>query len=371
MKGHLTRSVVNSLSSASCSLPVSYFRVRVWVVAALLLAAPCMRAQQNVSQPRQVVDQATAGGASIHGVVTGEDGSVYQGVHIALELTLGDDPIAATQETDDSGAFNFEDLPAGTFKITISSAGFATKEISGELRTGEAFDARTIVLPMASAESFVRVSAESQAEITEAQLNIEEQQRVLGFFPNYYVSYDPHPMPLTTRQKYKLAWRTSIDPITWVMTGSVAGMEQASNRFVGYGQGAQGYAKRFGASYADMFTGTMLGGAVLPSVFRQDPRYFYKGTGSVMSRVMYAIANAVICKGDSGHWQPNYSGILGGIASGGISNLYYPSSERSGVELTFENTLIGTAQGAAQNLIQEFVVRRLTPRLPNFAANAQ
>jgi hypothetical protein len=81
---------------------------------------------------------------------------------------------------------------------------------------------------------------------------------------------------------------------------------------------------------------------------------------------MYAIANSVICKGDNGHWQTNYSAILGGIAAGGISDLYYPASNRSGVEVTFTNALIGTAEGAAQNLLQEFLIRRLTPRLPKF-----
>ncbi len=208
------------------------------------------------------------------------------------------------------------------------------------------------------------MSAESQVEIAQEQLNLEEKQRVLGVFPNYYVSYDHDAVPLTTRQKYELAWKTSIDPITWAMTGVVAGAEQASNTFAEYGQGAQGYGKRFGANYADGFAGTMIGGAILPSLLKQDPRYFYKGTGSVKSRVMYAIANSVICKGDNGHWQPAYSGILGGVAAGGISNLYYPNKERSGVELTFENTLVGTAESAVQNLFQEFVVRRLTPRLP-------
>ena len=81
---------------------------------------------------------------------------------------------------------------------------------------------------------------------------------------------------------------------------------------------------------------------------------------------MYAIASAVICRGDNGHWQFDTSGILGGLASGGISNLYYPAGNRSGVEVMFENSLIGTAESAAQNLIQEFVIRRLTPRLPAY-----
>jgi hypothetical protein len=105
----------------------------------------------------------------------------------------------------------------------------------------------------------------------------------------------------------------------------------------------------------------MIGGAILPSLLKQDPRYFYKGTGSTRSRILYALANAVICKGDNGHWQANYSGILGALAAGGISNLYYPASSRNGAGLTFENTLIGIGGSAVGNLFQEFLVRKLTP----------
>ena len=83
----------------------------------------------------------------------------------------------------------------------------------------------------------------------------------------------------------------------------------------------------------------MIGDAILPSILKQDPRYFYKGSGTTRSRILYALANAVVCKGDNGHWQPDYSGILGSLAAGGISNLYYPASNRNGVQLTFENTL--------------------------------
>jgi hypothetical protein len=143
-------------------------------------------------------------------------------------------------------------------------------------------------------------------------------------------------------------------------------VQQAQNHFSGYGQGAEGYAKRYGASYADLVTNTFIGGAILPSLLKQDPRYFYKGTGSVKSRALYAIANAVICKGDNGKWQANYSAILGSIAAGGISNLYYPANDR-GAGLTFENAAIGIGATAAANLLQEFVIRKLTPRLPNTA----
>ena len=131
----------------------------------------------------------------------------------------------------------------------------------------------------------------------------------------------------------------------------------------GYGQGARGYAKRYGAAYGGWASGTFLAGALLPIVFKQDPRYFWKGTGTQKSRLLYAVANSVIRKGDHGHWQPDYSGILGGLASSGISNLYYPAQDR-GAALTFENTAIGIAGSAVGNIFQEFVVPRLTPHKP-------
>ena len=204
----------------------------------------------------------------------------------------------------------------------------------------------------------------TQIEVAQEQIALEEKQRVLGVIPNFYVSYIPDAAPLTPKQKFGLAWRSTIDPVNFAITGIIAGVQQAQNDFSGYGQGAQGYGKRYGASYADGVVGTFIGSAILPSLLKQDPRYFYKGTGSKRSRALYAIANSVICKGDNGHWQANYSNILGNFAAGGISNLYYPASDREGAELTFENGLIGIGATAAANLFQEFVVRKFTPNLP-------
>jgi hypothetical protein len=152
------------------------------------------------------------------------------------------------------------------------------------------------------------------------------------------------------------------------VVAGAAGIEQWQGHFAGYGQGTEGYAKRFGAGFADTVTGTYIGGAILPVVFKQDPRYFYKGTGTIPARFFYAIANAVICKGDNGRWQVNYSNILGSLAAGGISNLYYPSQDRNGFGLTFENGAIAIASTAVQNIFQEFVIRRLTPSARKTAA---
>jgi len=296
--------------------------------------------------------------------VTDHAGAVYEGVHVTLKSTNSAEPPKTTQ-TDANGRFQFTGIPPGSWQLTVSSEGFATQAVALMLHPGENFEPPAIVLPFATATSQVEVTA-SQLEVAQAQLKDEEEQRVFGVIPNFYVVYAPNAPPLNPRQKFHLAWRSSIDPVTFLAAGFFAGVGQAADQYGGYGQGAQGYAKRFGANYADSFIGTMIGSAILPSMLKQDPRYFYKGVGSTRSRVLYALANSVMCKGDSGRWQVNYSGILGSMAAGGISNLYYPAADRNGIALTFENLGLGIAGNAAQNLFQEFLVRKLTPKLPNY-----
>jgi hypothetical protein len=217
-----------------------------------------------------------------------------------------------------------------------------------------------IALAIAPETTDVRVVPPG-AEVAEEQIKEQEKQRALNFIPNFYISYIPNAVPLISKQKLELAWRTTVDPVSLVLTGAIAGVQQAQNDFSGYGQGAQGYGKRYGASYADFVTDTFIGSAILPSLLKQDPRYFYKGKGGTRSRILYAIANSVICKGDNGYWQPNYSKILGSIATGGISNLYYPRTSRKGGALMFQIPLIGIGKSAAANLLQEFLIRKLTP----------
>jgi hypothetical protein len=349
-----------------------------WILGGLALIGmgPLAWSQQNLpAAPIPVASrtaQATAAEAtlpgSIHGIVVSKDGEEYEGVRVTLSQTGPDAPSARTQITGSDGGFRFAGVAPGAFKLTISTSGFVTQAVSGVLHPGEMYEAQTVVLPVAIASSDVRVTA-TQTEIAVEQFHEEEQQRVLGVIPNFYVSYVPDAPPLTTKEKFSLSWKTSLDPITWLATGAVAGVEQAGNLYSGFGQGAEGYGKRFGASYADSALSNLIGGALLPMAFKQDPRYFYKGTGTVRSRTLYAMASAVICKGDNGHWQANYSGILGSLAAGGLSNLYYPADDQYGVGLTFENTALGIAGSAVQNLFQEFVVRKLTPHVPHYSAS--
>ncbi|MGA7853278.1 MAG: carboxypeptidase-like regulatory domain-containing protein [Candidatus Acidiferrales bacterium] len=281
--------------------------------------------------------------------------------HARVMLTRPDQ--SPNQETlaADDGQFSFANVPPGPFQITVTAEGFSTMVSSGELHPGEYCVVPQIVLAVATEITEVRVTPLSPVELAEEQIKDEEKQRVFGVLPNFYVTYVPDAVPLSSKQKFKLAWRASVDPVTFAITGAVAGLQQANSDFSGYGQGAAGYGRRYGAAYGDAVASTFIGSAILPSLLKQDPRYFYKGTGTTRERVLYAIANAVICKGDNGHWQANYSAIMGSLAAGGISNLYYPPQNRNGAGLTFENTLIGIGESAAVNIIQEFIVPRFTP----------
>jgi hypothetical protein len=297
-------------------------------------------------------------GGVICGTVLDANGAEVEGATVVLEEASGRDQRGAT--TDNKGFFQFSSIAPGSFKVIVTAKGF-TNWTSTDLmlQPKEDYDLPPVELRIATSTTEVEVVF-TRRDIAEEEIHAEERQRVLGAIPNFYVSYSGDPEPLSSRQKYRLAWKTSIDPVSIVISAGIAGVEQSQDVFNGYGQGAAGYAKRFGAVYADGFVGTFLADAVFPSVLHQDPRYFYRGTGSIRSRALFAIASVVICKGDNGHWQPNYSNVLGNLAAAGISNLYYPASDREGAELTIRNSLIGTGGGAVGALFQEFLVKRIS-----------
>lgn len=142
--------------------------------------------------------------------------------------------------------------------------------------------------------------------------------------------------------------------------GVLAAINQAGD-IPNYPQGFKGYGQRVGAVAADSLSDIMIGGAILPSLLHQDPRYFYQGTGSNSSRVFHALTSPFICRGDNGLLQPNYSSVGGDLGSAAISNLYYPASNRGG-GLVLENFVISTGERMLSNVIQEFVLPRLTSR---------
>lgn len=347
-------------------MTLGFFKIGIvcGMLGALLCWAQAPQQPSTQAPAPSVLEQTTAARStgSITGTVIDPTGALVPGARVQLAVSP-----SFNQElvSDDHAQFFFADVPAGDFQLTISAAGFAGQKFAGSLHAGEAQTVPPIVLNLPMARTTVEAQL-PQAEVAEEQVKTEEKQRVLGIVPDFYISFVPNAAPLNTRQKFSLAWKTATDPFTFFMAGAIAGAQQAQDNFRGYGQEVQGYTKRLGASYADAVSSTFLADAILASAFKQDPRYFYKGTGSTGSRIRYALANAFICKGDNGHWQPNYSRILGHLAAAGISNLYYPASDRRGATLTFENAAIGIGGVMAANLFQEFVVRKVSPHMHKY-----
>jgi hypothetical protein len=269
-------------------------------------------------------------------------------------------PVASdrrTVATNDNGFFEIRDVePAVPYQVTISARGFAHWESPVVILEPGQYEILDVSkLRIEEVQTTVTVSPESSEKIAIQQVKIEEKQRGFGIIPNFFEVYGPNPAPLTAKLKFSLAFRFARDPFSVARVAILAGVGQAANTS-NYVQGAKGFGERFGANYASSFTDIIVGGAVLPSLLHQDPRYFYQGTGTKKSRAVHAISNLLITKGDNGHAQPNYSILGGDLASAAISTLYYPESNRD-AGLFFQNFAIDTAAHLAFRLLEEFVFR--------------
>ena len=302
---------------------------------------------------------------AIHGTVKDSSGSVVVGAIVKLEPAASTGP--RTTITDEAGSFHFSAVEPGSYKITIAADGFTPWTSANVAVTVDGNPPLlSAVLQVAPTSTKLDVGL-SQHELAVEQVKAEEKQRLIGVFPNYFVTYEPNAAPLTAAQKFQLGWKTFFDPVPVLFSAIGAGIQQARNSYAGYGQGMEGYAKRFGANYADRVDGVLVGNVLMQSIFHQDPRYFYTGTGSVRSRFLYAIATAFVCKGDNGHWQPAYSEVLGGMASYELSTLYRPGTSRPWLRLS-HTVLLDFAGSASGNLLEEFLFRWVTTHVPKTAA---
>lgn len=355
-------------------------RGRIAVTAALILSSfiACLVAEPNAlgsqeavrrlqtysesdSTPLETGQSAPTSAATLQGSVIDGHGSPVANVQIQLINAITKDQ--RTGVTDDQGRFDLSGLPPGPFVLTVLSDGITVGSAKGTLDSGQTLALAAITMHVAATSSEVNVTA-TEHEIAEAEVKQEEQQRVVAIVPNYFVTYSPNPAPLSAKQKFNLGWHVVIDPTTFAFAAASAGIEQWNHTIAGYGAGPQGYGKRYGAALALSTSSTVFRGSLFPALFRQDPRYYYKGTGTVWSRTKYALATAVICKGDNGKWQANYSGILGDLSAGALSNAYYPAGSRHGAGLTFEDGLLSTAGVGIGHLFQEFVFRKLSTHVP-------
>jgi hypothetical protein len=296
---------------------------------------------------------------TIGGTVIDVNGDTVPGATVVLKGLDANN--VRTLVTPENGFFSFQDLNPGVpYQISIAANGFADWTFpTMMLEPGQYKILGGIQLRIEAEHSEVQVTYDpEQAARQEFQTQIH--QRVLGIIPNFYVAYDQNAAPLTPKMKFKLALRVSMDPVTATGVFLVSSAKQAADS-PKYGQGWDAYAKRVGATAVDGFSDIIIGGAILPSLLHQDPRYFYQGTGSTGSRIRHAMFSPFVARYDDGHYGPNYSSLGGDLASSALSNLYYPRANR-GAGLVFSQFAIGTAERIGASLAQEFLIARFTKR---------
>jgi hypothetical protein len=337
-------------------------RVFIIFASALMLSLGGSTASTAQEQPAVLPDAPRPQPGIIAGTVVDVNGDAVPGATVVLQGPSLKRPRMIA--SNNNGFFEFNDVEPGTpCHVNISAQGFASwNSPDVTLNPGQYVILTVSRLRVAKAVTTVTVGYPAEEVATE-QLKIEEHQRVFGIIPNFYVSYDPNAAPLTTKLKFQLAAKVSFDPVTFFGVGIVAAAGQAGDH-PNYPEGWKGYGERYGAAYANGFTDIMIGGAILPSLLHQDPRYFYQGTGTNKSRVLHAVSSPFVCRGDNGRPQPNYSTVGGDLASAALSNTYYPASNR-GFGLFITNFLIGTGQRASANLAQEFILHRITSKARN------
>ena len=363
--------------SKLCLLAVSLLIFSSWMTSAAL-------AQQNISstldnalpdapEPQQasppsitLLEQPRTG--TITGTVLDTNRDVLQGARVTLAGPSGS--AIRTLESGTNGQFAFRSLPPDTYVLRVTAPGMNTFTSAWiPLRAAEDHIVPAVTLSVSTVSTSVTVTAGTKEKLSEQQVQVAVQQRVAGVFANFYSTFDWNAPPMLARQKFQLSIRTIIDPVSFLSVAGVAGAEQYRNIFPAYGSGIEGYGKRYGAALANHVSGNLLSRAVYPSIFHQDPRYFYKGKGTIRERALYAISATVMARSDDGRWEPNYSQVLGNFSAAAISNLYYPAPDR-GASLVLFNGLADTGADVVSNLIREFLLKRITSHVPQ-GANGQ
>lgn len=327
----------------------------VWILVVCICAAAQGFSQQRVVQQISAPDPQPG---TVVGTVLDFRGDVIPRANVVLRGPSADD--VQPTLTQENGFFRFDSVKAGiAYHVSVSAAGFAdwtSNEIV--LTPAQNLILSGINLRLRVVE--VTVNAASSEEVAMEQVKTEEQQRIVGIIPNFYVVYDSKPAPLTAKLKFHLAAKFMTDPVTMAGFGINAGIYQMS-RYPSYDLGAKGFGQRLGATFAGGYTNILIGDAVLPSLLHQDPRYYYQGTGTTKSRLLHALASPFVVHGDNGRREINFSGIGGDLASGAIANAYYPNKDR-GANLVVRSALIGAGGRLANAVVQEFILHKITSR---------
>jgi hypothetical protein len=259
--------------------------------------------------------------------------------------------------TKENGFFEIRNIEAGRpYQVTIRAAGFSEWHSPVvTLDLGQSKVLEVTKLRIEEVTTTVTVTPDNSGEIATQQVKAEERQRGFGLIPNFYADYAPDPAPMNAGLKFRLSLRVAEDPFTFTGIALLAGIGQATGH-PDFAQGAKGYSERYSVNYANGLTDIMLDGVILPSLLHQDPRYFYKGTGTTKARVAHVHYSLFVTKGDSGHLQPNYSQLGGDLMSAAVSNFYYPRANR-GAGLVSQRFATDTAIHLVVCMLDEFAFR--------------
>jgi hypothetical protein len=180
-------------------------------------------------------------------------------------------------------------------------------------------------------------------------------RRAYGVLPNYRTAnFDDPFIPLSTKRKFTIAQRDSFDYPIFFLGGVFAGIGQLDNAHPSYGQGMEGFAKRYAASFADQAIGNYMTEGVMPALFHQDPRYYRRGSqyGGVGKRIWWAVSRDFVARNDNGKWTYNYSELFGNVAASGVANIYYPGERTWGEN--GERVATQFATDALSQVLKEF-----------------
>jgi len=191
-------------------------------------------------------------------------------------------------------------------------------------------------------------------EVTaEAEAPAKADKRVFGVLPNYRTADGSLPFkPISTDYKMTIAVKDTFDYPLMAIGGIYAGFSQLSNQYPSLGQGAKGYFNRFVRGYTDQAIGNMMTEGILPSLLREDPRYFRRGDGKFWGRLGYAATRIFVTRTDSGGNRFNCSEILGNSIAAGASNAYY-SDTRNAVD-NVQKLGVQLATDSLSNVLKEF-----------------
>jgi hypothetical protein len=170
-----------------------------------------------------------------------------------------------------------------------------------------------------------------QKDKSQTQQSGTSKDRLFFALPNFLTVENVGQIPpLSSGEKFKVVARSTFDYVEFPWYGFLAGLSQAQNSEPGYGQGAAGYGKRYGAAFADGTIENFWTSAILPSALHQDPRFYQLGKGGFWHRTGYAMSRIFVTRSDSGHSQFNTSEIVGSAIAAGISTYsYHPHADKT------------------------------------------